>query len=268
MQKTHHLKNCLGLGRAFGKMPPMTPQALLEENTTLRQQNTSLSQEIQLLREQIEWFKRQLFASRSEKVIDDEEQLPLDLNFEELVNEAKELAIASHTRKKMTEKGKDQLVLPENIPVKTQILDLPEEEKTQDGKPLVKIGEEVSDKLAHSPGSYYIKRIIPPKYGLPQGEGVKTQELPETLVPKLGADESLLAEVFTRKFADHLPLYRISESFSREGIGISRQLLSQWTLRCGGFDNFKSLTVQNIRLSKRGLILLGSQALQHGLPSF
>ena len=45
------------------------------------------------------------------------------------------------------------------------------------------------------------------------------------------ADESLLADIITKKFADHLPLYRISEIFSRQGIGISRQLLCQWVLR-------------------------------------
>ena len=35
----------------------------------------------------------------------------------------------------------------------------------------------------------------------------------------------------TKKFADHLPLYRISEIMSREGISISRKLLSQWVVR-------------------------------------
>jgi hypothetical protein len=41
----------------------------------------------------------------------------------------------------------------------------------------------------------------------------------------------LLAEIITKKFADHLPLYRIAEIFKREGIGISRKLLSQWVVR-------------------------------------
>ena len=35
------------------------------------------------------------------------------------------------------------------------------------------------------------------------------------------------------KFANHLPLFRISEIMEREGIGISRKLLSQWTGHCG-----------------------------------
>ena len=55
--------------------------------------------------------------------------------------------------------------------------------------------------------------------------------MPDSLLPKCRADESLLAEIITKKFADHLPLYRIAEIFNREGIKISRKLLSQWVIR-------------------------------------
>ena len=61
--------------------------------------------------------------------------------------------------------------------------------------------------------------------------GILTASLPDSLLPKCRADESLLAEIITKKFADHLPLYRIAEIFKREGIGISRKLLSQWVIR-------------------------------------
>jgi transposase len=43
----------------------------------------------------------------------------------------------------------------------------------------------------------------------------------------------LLAELITKKFADHLPLYRISDSLAREDIHISRQILCQWVMRAG-----------------------------------
>jgi transposase len=43
----------------------------------------------------------------------------------------------------------------------------------------------------------------------------------------------LLAEIVTEKFADHQPLYRIAEAMGREGIRISRKLLSQWVIKCG-----------------------------------
>ncbi|MCE5318683.1 MAG: IS66 family transposase [Parachlamydia sp.] len=44
-------------------------------------------------------------------------------------------------------------------------------------------------------------------------------DLPDTLQPKCRADDSLLAQIITQKFAKHLPLYRIQESMEGEGIG-------------------------------------------------
>lgn len=52
--------------------------------------------------------------------------------------------------------------------------------------PLVKIGEEVSYKLAHQSESYFIKEIIRPKYAHPQKEeaGTLTADLPGAILPK------------------------------------------------------------------------------------
>ena len=44
---------------------------------------------------------------------------------------------------------------------------------------------------------------------------------------------------------DHLPLYRIEEIFMREGIKISRKLLSQWVIRVG--DALKPLYNQMLK---------------------
>jgi transposase len=135
-------------------------------------------------------------------------------------------------RKKRQSTGKDKISYPDNLPIERQLIDIPEEDKVcpETGKPLVKIGEEVTSKLAHKPGSFFIKQIVRPKYGLPEGEGVLTASLPESLLERCQADESLLAEIVVKKFGDHLPLYRQAEIMAREGVYISRQLLSQWIL--------------------------------------
>jgi transposase len=128
-------------------------------------------------------------------------------------------------------------MLDPNLPVETVIIDVPEKEKTckETGVSLVKIGTETTYKLAHKPGSYYIKEIIRPKYAHPQNpeNGVLTAFLPGSIFPKSRADDSLLAEIITQKFADHMPLYRIVEQMGRVGVKISRKLLSQWVVRCG-----------------------------------
>jgi len=117
------------------------------------------------------------------------------------------------------------------------ILDIAEGQKVcqETGAALVKIGEETTLKLSYKPGSFYLKEIIRPKYAHPAQEekGVIIRELPESLLTRCRADESFLAFILTKKFADHLPLYRICEGLQRHGIIISRKLLSQWVIRCG-----------------------------------
>jgi transposase len=206
----------------------------------LENENQTLRNEIVFLKEQLEWFKRQIFGKRSERIVS-------DLNSHQLIfegfentqspSEEQKKTVSTHTRRKPNRNGQDKIILPSDLAVQTTILDIPEEEKIckETGQPLVQIGVEVSHKLAHEPGSYYIKEIIRPKYAHPQKEeaGILTAELPDSLLPKCRADESFLAEIITRKFGDHLPLYRMAEILKREGIGISRKLLSQWVIRCG-----------------------------------
>lgn len=208
------------------------------ENAQLRSENQSLQDENFTLKEQVEWFKRQIFGTRSEKRVIhlNEEQLVFE-GFENIgKTEETKQNVPAHTRTKQR-KSSDRIALSPELPVETQVLDLPEEEKIckETGKPLVKIGEEVTHKLAYKPGIYFIKQIVRPKYALPQDSegGICIQDLPESLLSRCQADESFLADVLARKFSEHLPLYRISEVLGQLGIGISRQTLSQWVLRCG-----------------------------------
>lgn len=210
-------------------------------NLLLKNENELLKKEINYLNEQIAWFKRQIFGQRSEKLVSTKRDVHLEFDgFDNLKNSEQEetQTIPEHKRKKVQRKGGEKLTFPDDLPVEEHHIDISEEEKKcpETGLPLIKIGEEITNKLAHKPGSYFIKRIIRPKYAFPKKaseEGIRTAELPDSLLPRCCADESFLAEVLTKKFADHLPLYRISEILGREGIYISRQLLSQWVVRIG-----------------------------------
>jgi len=219
-----------------GKTRPMiTPEAitsdresLLKEITVRDEKIIQLDQENHRLKEQLAWFKRQIFGKRSEREVSNlNSQQLLFEGFESPAHKEEEKkTVAAHTRKKPNRNGQDKITLPDDFPVETTMLDIPDEQKVcqETGQPLVQIGVEVSHKLARKPGSYFIKEIIRPKYAHPQKEenGILTAGLPDSLLPKCRADESLLAEIITKKFADHLPLYRITEIFQREGIKISR----------------------------------------------
>lgn len=219
----------------------MTLQANTSTIESLQIENATLRETISRLEEQLKWFERQIFGSRSERNAGptNEHQLQFEgfdkLN--EIPSEEKKQVIPAHERVKRKPNGKDKITLPDHLPIERQVIDLSEEEKicSESGQLLVKIGEEVTSKLAHKPGSYYIKQIVRPKYAI-QGngdEGVKIANLPESLLNRCQADESLLADILVKKYADHLPLYRQSEILSRQGIGISRQIICQWVLRAG-----------------------------------
>lgn len=201
--------------------------------------NESLRKEINYLKEQLAWFQRQLFGARSEKIVPSSSEQPtlFDLNLLSKSEETEEKQIKGHTRRSFKNKDSTKISFPENLPVQRIIIDLEEHEKIcpLTNKPLIKIGEEVSQKLAMASASYYIKEIVRPKYAAPKGaeEAIFVAPLPDSLLSRCKADESFLADILVKKFADHLPLYRQSEILGRQGIHISRQILSQWTLKCG-----------------------------------
>ena len=203
---------------------------------SLEDENLSLRNEVTHLREQVEWFRKQFFGQRTEKLkshLGEVQPLLPGLDFAPKSPAEQIQTVAPHERRKARREGQDKISLPPDLPVESKLLDIPEAEKicSVTGKILVRIGEEVTRKLAYRPGSYFIKEIVRPKYALPDNEGILTALLPESLLTRCQADESLLADIVTKKFADHLPLYRISEIFARQGIEISRQTLCQWVLR-------------------------------------
>jgi transposase len=205
---------------------------------SLQIQLIECDQKILHLEEQLAWLKRQIFGKKSERVVDAHPQQLMLEGFESEGQQKEEThTVPAHERKKRTPTGKDTIKLPDDLPIETTVIDIPEEEKIckETGVALQRIGEEVSHKLAYIPGHYFLKRIVRPKYAYPKQEekGIVTAYIPDSILPKCRADESLLADIITRKFVDHLPLYRIAEMFSRDGIVISRRLLSQWVVAVG-----------------------------------
>jgi transposase len=213
---------------------------LAETIERLTKLNQASAEEITWLKEQIATLQRLVFGPKKIKVVPkDEGQMYIPgcdpKDFQPPVQEKK--TVKTHERKKPVRSNLHSLNIPEDCPVEKTIIDLPEEEKidSETGEPLVKIGEEATRQLAFKSGYYFVKETIRYKYASPSREeaGVSIPPVQDSIIPKCRADESLLAEIVTRKYADHLPLYRLSEIFSRDGVQISRQLMSQWILKLG-----------------------------------
>jgi transposase len=196
----------------------------------------SLEAQVTLLTEQLDWLKKQLFGAKSERIVADlgQQSLPFaEIEAAVPPSEATE-KISYQRRKAVRNKGCDTLSYPEDLPVTRIELDLPATEKVcaQSGEPLVRIGEEVTRKLARKTEQYYIIEYVRPKYASRQNpdQGVVTAALPDSIIDRCPADESLLASILTAKYCDHLPLYRQVQMLRRSDIRISRQTLSKWVL--------------------------------------
>lgn len=215
--------------------------ALLQVRLAERDEKISeQDQKIIHLEEQLNWFKKQLFGKKSERDVSqvNSEQLQFE-GFAQLATNEQEQTktIPAHTRRKPNRDGSTAITLPKDLPVETTFIDLPEDQKIcpETKIPLVKIGEEVSYKMVHKPGSFVLKEIVRPKYAHPgqPEKGILMADLPESLLPRCQADDTFLAYLLVEKFVNHMPLYRIQEELGRQGIGISRNLLSKWVIRCG-----------------------------------
>jgi len=198
------------------------------------EETEKLKHHISILEQQIAWLKNQIFGKKSERIVESSNQLTL---FELPPTPIPEKIQEVKTFKRSKPSSPSTITFPEDLPVERTVCDLSEDEKVckTTGKTLIKIGEDVSQKLAFRPGSYFIKEIVRPKYAMPKGaeNTIVMANLPDTLLTRCKADESMLAEILVRKFCDHLPLYRQSEILARDNIHISRQVLSQWTVKCG-----------------------------------
>ena len=144
---------------------------------TVLQENKELKSTVSRLTDRIKWLERALFSTRSERIVTNDENQP---EFEVLLAELEELSHELEQNEKLkepkskldkTRKKRRSLneLIPEDLPREEIIIDVPENERTcpVTGKPFKKIDEEITEKLAFKPGSYFVKRYIRPKYAHP-----------------------------------------------------------------------------------------------------
>lgn len=211
-------------------------QALQERNQAISQSKEILSQkdqtiaafEEQLMRMQarIDWLERQRFGQIRERFrVEDPNQLTLGFELvpqkdeNEPAPEPKQETI-TYTRSK---KHPGRKPLPEDLPRKEIVIE--PANKTED---MVRIGEEVTEKLAQVPAQLFVLRYVRPKYVRKGHDGVTIGSLPEMALPKSIADASLLASIITGKYLDHLPLYRQRGIYTRHGIDLSESTIGHW----------------------------------------
>lgn len=184
--------------------------------------------EIARLRGILKTLQRMQFGRRSERLDPDQLQLGLedvaaDLEELEAVAERNE----SH-RPEPSDRAVQRLSLPDHLPREEQVVDLAAEVCPCCGGALHRIGESISEMLDHVPAQLRVVRIRRPKYGCRTCNTIHQAPAPERPIAKGMATPSLLTHVLISKYCDHLPLYRQSQIFARQGVTLNRSTLANW----------------------------------------
>jgi len=192
------------------------------------------AQTIASLQHQLDWFKRQLFGSKSERVI------PLanaqQLNLGELVGDAplgseQRKTVAAHTRRVPT---RDPIADTESLPffdearVPIETIRLPVAQiEGLSAEQFEVIGEKTSFRLAQRPGSYVVLKYVRPVVKRRDTEAIHCPPAPAGVIEGSRADVSFIAGLLLDKIGYHLPLYRQHQRLTDAGITVSRPWLTQ-----------------------------------------
>ena len=99
----------------------------------------------------------------------------------------------------------------------------------QCGGTLRLLGEDMTEVvLDYVPASFRAIRHVRPKFSCRVCEAITQAPAAELPIHRGRATAGLLAHVLVAKFADHLPLYRQSEIYAREGVELERSTLADW----------------------------------------
>src|SRR6202022_2428276 len=115
--------------------------------------------------------------------------------------------------------------LPEHLP--REVRKYPPKQKacSDCGGELKHLGEDVSEILEYVPARFKVIRQVRPKVACACCERIVQAEAPSRPIECGVAGPGLLAHVLVSKYCDHLPLYRQSEIYAREGVELERSTL-------------------------------------------
>jgi transposase len=178
---------------------------------------SSSSTEVERLMLLVEKLQRMLFGRKSEKVLRQIEQLELQLEELQAANAIEEHAAAASVARPIAAKL-FRRPLPEHLPREIHT-HMPDHEACPDcGGRLRVLGEDTAEMLEHVRACFKVIRHVRPKMSCDACDRIVQAPAPSRPIDRGLAGPGLLAHVLVSKYADHVPLYRQSEIYSREGL--------------------------------------------------
>lgn len=176
---------------------------------------------IEKLRHQLAGHRAHRFGTSSETA----DQLQLALETSEIAS----AAMAAKLRLPDVEKDKPKRrPIPDHIPRQEVELTPAGDCCSGCGGTLRRLGKDVTEELEYVPGRFIVNRIVRPRLACSGCDRFTQALLPSRPIERGRPGPGLLAHVLVSKYADHLPLYRQSQIFERDGLDLDRSTLADW----------------------------------------
>ena len=182
--------------------------------------------EIENLKLLILKLRRMQFGPSSEKLARHIEQL--ELRLEELETTRATKPMSSVLESMLAAVKPARRPLPADLPREIETLQPKEDACPDCGGTLDRLGEDVSETLEYVPARFKVIRTVRPKLSCMRCDRIVQEPAPHRPIERGLAGPGLLAHVLVSKYADHLPLYRQSEIYEREGVELDRSTLADW----------------------------------------
>ena len=196
--------------------------ALLEETLKAR------DLQILKLQHQLAVMKRSRYGASSESAAQ------LELMLEEMKRESAQLKESlnqtqtSPSQKTAHKKQPKRDTLPLHLERRQQHIPLCSPDCGECGNRLHVLEHKVTEELDYIPGRFVVNQIIRPRAVCRHCETMTEPPLPSRPIERGRPTAGLLSYVILSKYADHVPLYRLSTMLAREAITLERSTMAGW----------------------------------------
>ena len=219
--------------RALLQTQQDTIRQMAEYNRLLSQRVAAYASEINRLKALVAKLQRMQFGKSSEKlrakterqIQEAQERISaLQEEMAETLGEQYDPVLPSALRQSSAREP-----LPASLPRETRVIRPEEECCPACGGELSSLGCDVSEQLELISSAFKVIETQRPKQACCRCDHIVQAPVPSKPIARSYAGAGLLAHVVTGKYADHLPLYRQSEIYRRQGVELSRATLGRWT---------------------------------------
>jgi transposase len=183
---------------------------------------------IEQLKLQLARLKRMKFGRSSEQL--DAQIAQLEFSLEELEANTAAAALSPQVPASAPASRPVRKPLPDHLPREPYV----HEPSTgachcpECGGALRALGEDVSEVLEYIPEHWRVLKHVRPKYSCGACQRIVQAAAPSRPIERGYAGPGLLAHVLVSKYCDHIPLYRQSQIYAREGVELDRATLADW----------------------------------------